>query len=67
MGVGLAFALCPCVLGSCVSSCVACLACWVLGFVLVLRGRVSYGFILGLAFAAVNWVYSIECMRVCCQ
>lgn len=38
LGLVLAFALCPCALGSCVSSCVACFACWVLAFVLVLRG-----------------------------
>lgn len=38
MGLVLAFALCPCVLGSCVSSCVACLVYWVLAFVLMLRG-----------------------------
>lgn len=38
IGVVLAFVLCPCVLGSCVSSCVTCFACWVLAFVLVLQG-----------------------------
>lgn len=38
LGLVLAFVLCPCALGSCVSSCVACFACWVLAFVLVLRG-----------------------------
>lgn len=38
LGLLLAFALCPCALGSCVSSCVACFACWVLAFVLVLQG-----------------------------
>lgn len=30
-------------------------------------GLALYGFVSGLAFAAVNWVYSIECVRVCCQ
>lgn len=36
--IGACACLCPCALGSCVSSCVACFACWVLAFVLVLRG-----------------------------
>ena len=51
----LCFLLCYllCVLGSCLCPCVA--------------GLAPHGFVLGLAFAAVNWVYSIECVRVYCQ